>query len=108
LSALQSFVLFSPDWPAARASASPARGTGYHRGSLFLFLAKGAAQDSCPHQLISSCSALVSSASLDWRLFFVDFDFSIACGSLQGEVGIILELLDRKARGFIVQIALPW
>jgi hypothetical protein len=36
-----------------------------------------------------------------------DFDFSIACGSLQGEAGIILELSDQKARGFIVQIALP-
>jgi hypothetical protein len=54
-----------------------------------------------------SVPALVSSASLDWRLFFVDFDFSIACGSLQGEAGIILELSDQKARGFIVQIALP-
>jgi hypothetical protein len=47
-SALPSFVLFSPDWPAARAPASPTRGTGYHRVSLVLFLAKGAGQDSCP------------------------------------------------------------
>jgi hypothetical protein len=28
-------------------------------------------------------------------------------GLLQGEAGIVLELSDKKARGFMVQIALP-
>jgi hypothetical protein len=39
-------------------------------------------------------------------------DFCVICckflwESLQGEASIILELLDQKARGFIVQITLP-
>jgi hypothetical protein len=37
---------------------------------------------------------------------FIDFDFPIDCGLLQGKVGITLELSDQKARGFLVPIAL--
>jgi hypothetical protein len=36
-----------------------------------------------------------------WRYFAC-----VACGLLQGEAGIIVELPDQKARGFLVQIAL--
>jgi hypothetical protein len=33
---------------------------------------------------------------------FIDFDFSIDCGLLQGKAGITLELPDQKARDFLV------
>jgi hypothetical protein len=32
----------------------------------------------------------------------------VLCESLQGDVGIMLESLDQKTRGFMVQIVLPW
>jgi hypothetical protein len=38
---------------------------------------------------------------------FIDFELSVVWESLQGEAGVVLELPDQKARGFMVQIALP-
>jgi hypothetical protein len=47
-------------------------------------------------------------------VFFVPLIFDLiylvpdcVCGLLQGETSVVLKLPDRKARGFIVQIALP-
>jgi hypothetical protein len=36
----------------------------------------------------------------------IDFELSVVCESLQGEAGIVLELPNQKAQGFVVQIAL--
>jgi hypothetical protein len=35
----------------------------------------------------------------------IDFKLSVVCESLQGEAGVVLELPDQKAQGFVVQIA---
>jgi hypothetical protein len=45
---------------------------------------------------------LVSSIAVVYQI-----SLSIACGSLQGDTSIVLDSLDQKTRGFLVQIALP-